>query len=408
MRISVVLLIALAVCVSVHADYADFYGGVSNAFSAFEDPNTGLTVFPTLLIPVGGRLEGMGTAYTAVASDSGYIEANPAGSAVLAISELSLLHHNWIADSKIEGLIYTTRFGDLGIGAAGKFLYVPFTEYNIIGERMSRGLISETVATLNVSYNFLSSYHFHGLAVGANLKAAYRHIPAAIYPGQSAITAMMDFGVLTRFNFLKSYYSRDKNFSVGAAFKNLGLPALGEPLPTMLSAGIGYSPIRPLLLAFDFNLPVSFDPAGQPAERWYLAAGFDVTVTGFLSVHGGFRLKENPHVSLGSQLDLEPASFIVNYNLDLSGSLNPLDKFSVEAKIKLGDRGRAALQKQVDRLYADGLKEYANGDFEEAKAAWKEALSLDPEFYPAQEALETLETRIELQEEMLERQRVGE
>jgi tetratricopeptide (TPR) repeat protein len=407
MRALFVSLIVLSLCLSVFAGYEDFYGGISDAFSAFEDPNTGLTVFPTLLIPIGGKLEGMGTAYTAVASDSGFIEANPAGSSVLDISELSFLHHNWIADSKIEGIIYTVRFNDLGIGVGGKFLYVPFTEYNIIGERASKGLISETIATANVSYNFFSGYHFHGLAVGANLKAAYRHIPAAIYPGQSAITAMADIGLLSRFNFLKYYYSRDKNFSVGVVLKNIGLPALGEPLPTMLSSGIAYSPIRPLLIALDFNLPISFDPVDQPAERWYIATGVDVAVTNFLSIQGGFRLKENPHVSLGSTLDLEPARFTVNYNLDLSGSLNPLDKFSVEAKLKLGDGGRADRRKQVDELYASGLEAFANGELEKAVEFWEKALEIDPKFLPARENIEMVQKHLKLQEEMLEKQKVG-
>jgi hypothetical protein len=387
--------------------YEDFYSGVSEAFRGLRDPNTGLTIFPTLLIPIGGKLEGMGTAYTAVASDSGFIEANPAGSSTLEISELSFLHHNWIADSKIEGIIYTTRFSDLGIGVGGKFLYVPFTEYNIIGERASKGLVSESVVTANVSYNFFSGYNFYGLSVGANLKAAYRHIPAAIYPGQSAITAMADVGLLTRFNFLKSYYSRDKNFSVGLVLKNLGLPALGDPLPTLLSSGIAYSPIHPLLIAMDVNLPISFNPGEQPAERWYIATGIDVTVTNFLSIQGGFRLKENPHINLGSTLDLEPVRFTVNYNLDLSGSLNPVDKFSVEAKLKLGDRGRAARQKQVDELYASGLEAFAAGDLDKAIEFWQQALEINPKFLPAKENIDMVAKHLKLQEEMLRKQRVG-
>jgi len=408
MRIITVALILLLVSLCVFGGYEDFYSGVSNTFSVFEDPNTGLTIFPTLMIPIGGKLEGMGTAYTAVASDSGFIEANPAGSSTLEISELSFLHHNWIADSKIEGIIYTTRFSDLGIGVGGKFLYVPFTEYNVIGERASKGLISETVITANVSYNFLSSYNFHGLSVGANLKAAYRHIPAAIYPGQSAITAMADVGLLTRFNFLKSFYSRDKNFSVGLVLKNLGLPALGEPLPTIVSSGFAYSPIHPLLIAMDFNLPISFNPVDQPAERWYVATGVDVAVTNFLSIQGGFRLKENPHINLGSTLDLEPVRFTINYNLDLSGSLNPVDKFSVEAKLKLGDRGRAARQKQVDELYASGLEAFASGDLEKAIEFWQKALEINPKFLPATENIDMVKKHLELQEEMLRKQRLGE
>jgi tetratricopeptide (TPR) repeat protein len=389
------------------ADYADFYYNVQDLLSGFADPNTGLTIFPTLLIPLGGKLEGMGTAFTAIANDTGFLEANPAGSAILAYSELSFLHHNWIADSRIEGVIYTIRMNHLGIGAGGKFLYVPFTGYNEYGERSSRGVISETIATFNISYNLFSSYKFYGLALGSNVKVAYRNIPPSIHPGQSAITAMVDFGMLTRFNFLKFYYSRSKNFSLGVVLKNLGLPAKGEPLPTLFTSGIAYSPARPVTIAVDFNLPVSFNPSVQPAEDWNIATGIDVNIAEFLSIQGGFQLKENPRISLGGALDLEKVSFIANYNLDLSGRLNPLDKFSLEAKLNLGDSGRLALQTRVEELYANGLEAYANGDFKQAMAYWEEALRLNPEFLPAIENLNTLKKRIELQDDILRKQKVS-
>lgn len=381
----------------LYADFSDLYGDIGSIFGNFEDPNTGLTIFPTLLIPVGGRLEGMGTAYTALAWDSGFLESNPAGSSVLETSELSFLHHNWIADSRMEGVIYTFRINDLGIGVGGKFLYLPFTEYGDWGQRESGGIISETIGTFNVSYNLFSSYDFYGLAVGTNLKVAYRHIPSVIYPGQSAITGMFDFGVLSRFNALKFFYSRSKNLSLGAVVKNLGVPAKKEPLPTVATAGIGYSPIRPVTIAVDFNYPISLDPDNQPAELWYIASGIDVVVTPFLSLQSGFRLKENPHLTVGAFLELERISFSTNYNLDLSGSVNPVDKFSVEAKINLGDGGREIRRKQVDELYSSGLEQFAKGNFEQAVRDWEHALELDPQFRPAREALETAKKRLELQ-----------
>lgn len=386
------------------ADFADVYAAIGKLFGGLEDDNAGLTVFPTLLVPSGGRYEGMGTAYTALAWDSGFIEANPAGSAVLEQSELSFLHHNWIADSRVEGVIYTFRLNDLGIGFGGKFLYLPFTEYGDWAQREAAGIVSETVATANVSYNLFSSYDFYGLAVGGNLKAAYRHIPAVIQPGQSAFTAMVDVGVLSRFNFLKAYYSRSKNFSVGAVVKNIGFPALGEPLPSLVTAGIGYSPLRPVTVSVDFNLPFTFD-SGTPAQRWYVASGFDVNVTSFLSVQGGFRVKENPQVSLGTTLELEKVTFTANYNLDLSGSVNPVDKFSLEAKLNLGDSGRAAQRRQVDELYASGLEAFAKGDFERAIADWQAALDINPQFRPALDSIDTARKRLELQRQMNERQR---
>jgi len=409
MRLLRALVLVTVVAGSALADTSEGYYNLSGAFSSQADPNTGLTIFPTLLIPIGGRYEGMGTAYTAVAADSGYLEANPSASSTLEKGELSIFHHSWIADSNLEGILYTARYNDLGIGVGGKFLYVPFTEYNEWGARESKGYISETIGTLNISYNFLSNYYFYGLALGMNLKAAYRNIPAVIYPNQSAFTAMVDIGMLTRFNLLKSYLSRAKNFSVGAVIKNLGLPALDEPLPTMATLGLAYSPIRPLIVDLDFNLPVSFDPQNYPAERWYLATGVSVTVTEFLDVHGGFQLKgDNPRVSVGSALDLKKVSFVVNYNLDLSGRLNPLDKFSVEAKLNLGDKGRLAQRNRVDELYLSGLEAYAKGDITEAIRLWETALEIDPKFLPAKENIETARAALRLQQQMEERLKIGE
>jgi hypothetical protein len=407
-RLGLLLLCLLAFVGPAFAGSGETFYSLSDFLAQFADPNTGLTVFPTLLIPMGGRYEGMGTAYTAVAADSGFLEANPSGSSVLENGELSFLHHSWIADSNIEGVIYTVRYNDLGFGVGGKFLYVPFTEYNDWGEREARGYFSESVAILNLSYNFFSSYKFYGLAVGTNLKAAYRNVPAAIYPDQSVLTGLLDVGLLTRFNFLKGFISRSKNFSVGLAMKNLGLPALSEPVPTTATLGIAYSPFRPVTWALDFNLPVSFIPGEAPAEHWYLATGLNVTVASFLQLQSGFQLKgDNPRVSVGSTIDLSKVSFVLNYNLDLSGRLNPLDKFSIEAKLKLGDRGRLAERDRLDELYLNGLEAYATGRLAEAIAFWEQVLQIDPGFAPARENIETAQKALKLQLEMVQQLEAG-
>lgn len=407
-RVGLAILLFLSLAGPLFAGTGEAYYGLSSFFSQyFADPNTGLTVFPTLLIPMGGRYEGMGTAYTAVAWDSGFLEANPSGSSLLEVGELSFLHHSWIADSNLEGVIYTIRFNDLGIGIGGKFLFVPFTEYNDWGEREARGYFSESIATLNLSYNFFSSYRFYGLAVGANLKAAYRNVPLAIYPDQSVLTGLLDVGLLTRFNFLKFYSSRGKNFSLGLVLKNVGLPVLSEPLPTTATVGLAYSPIRPLTWALDFNLPISFFPEQAPAENWYIASGLNVSVTNFLGLQGGVQFKgDNPRVSVGSTIDLPKVSFVLNYNLDLSGRLNPLDKFSVEARFNLGDRGRGEVPRLIDELYLGGLEAYAKGDLPEAIRLWERVLELEPAFLPAQQNIQTARNALKLQQQMQEELRL--
>jgi hypothetical protein len=120
---------------------ADDYGSATDYLKGIYgvDDNAGLTAFPVLNIPLGGRAEGMAGSFSAVADDISFLEWNPAGSSMLRKAELAFFHNNWIADTKIEGAAFASRFKDFGFAAGGKWLYTPFTEYNIYGERASKG-----------------------------------------------------------------------------------------------------------------------------------------------------------------------------------------------------------------------------------------------------------------------------
>ena len=91
---------------------SDFYGSLSDIYNI--DDNAGLTAFPVLRIPMGGQAEGMGTAFTAVSNDLSFIEWNPAGSSMLTNTELGVFHNNWIADTKIDSIVFASRFNNLG------------------------------------------------------------------------------------------------------------------------------------------------------------------------------------------------------------------------------------------------------------------------------------------------------
>lgn len=389
-------------------DLSGFYGGFSTfgSDSIFSDENTGLTVFPTLLIPSGGLYEGMGTAFTAVSSDVSFIESNPAGSAVLPYTELALNHNNWIADSNVEGVVYTTRFNNLGVGIGGKFLYVPFIGYNRWGEELSSSYYSETIATMNVSYNFFSSYYFYGLSLGANIKAAYRNIPSVVYQNhvvenQSVFTLMADAGFLTRFNFAKFYASRERNFSFGGVVKNVGIDAMGEPLPTIATVGIAYSAIRPLLISVDFNYPFSLSAPKEEWEKWNIASGMNLNLTDFYSIHSGFSYRgSNPRFTIGTQIILDRITLNTNYTLDMTTQLTSPDRFTIQMKLNLGDKGRFSAAAKVDSFYLAGLEEYAKGNYTKAISYWKAALNIDPTFQPAKETLMVAQEAISLQKEM--------
>jgi len=256
---------------------------------------------------------------------------------------------------------------------------------------------------LNVSYNFLSNYYFSGVAVGANVKVAYRNIPdiasLSVY-NQSALAVMGDIGAQTSFNLLKFYNSQSRNFSVGLVVKNLGIETLSdEYLPQMATAGLAWTPLRPWTMALDFTYPFSF-PGQPPAEVWNLAFGTTVAMTSFLSVQGGVLMKaDNPRISVGAALSLGTLALTMNYNLDLSGSLNPVDKFSVQARFDLGDSGRSARAQEADALYLQGVEEFANGNYEKALALWEEVLKLDPKYQPAADNIRTVKQTLALQDQ---------
>jgi len=397
-------------------DLSDPYIYVAGIFESLIDENEGLTAFRSLQIPGGGRSEAMGSAFSALANDISFFESNPAGSSTMKNTEVALFHNNWIADSKLETVSFTSRLDNLGYGASVRCFYVPFTEYNTFGERVSRGYYSETFATFNVSYNFLAGYYFKGIAVGANLKAGYRHIPdySDNYGNldedsgntQSAFTAMGDLGFQTRFNLLKLYSSRDPNFFLGLTFRNFGPPVMDEALPSVITFGSAYKPANPITISAEVQKPINLvDPALSGSMVY--GAGVMVEFASFFTFLGGFQLKgANPRLSIGGEINVNDIQFNINYTLDMTTQLSLLNRISLSAKLNLGDMGRAERARRVEKLYIEGLTEYAKGNLEEAISVWESALELDKRFDPAIEGIETAGITLELQRRIRELQQI--
>lgn len=402
--------------VSAQTDVASAAYGLGASLSApFLDGNAGVTGFRILNIPFGGYAEGMASALTALPVDSSAFSVNPAATAMLDSTEFSIFHNNWIGESKLESAIYAVRFGHLGLGAAGKWLYAPFSERDDFTD-VAKSYYSEMLATLNASFNLFSGYYFDGLAVGANVKAAYRSMPdytddsGALMAGsgleQSSLAVMADFGVLTRFDLLKFYVSRERNASAGLALRNLGFAIFDDPLPTAVSLGFSYSPLRPLVFAMDLCQPVNLiEPEASEGLAWALAV--DAALFEFFSVHSGFQLKGgNPRFSLGARVSLASVDVIANYTLDLTTQYKDLNRFSLEAKLDLGDQGRYAIQLKVEEYYLRGVESYAGGNAQEAIELWTECLKLDPGFDPARENRATARKALDLMQKMDELQRL--
>jgi hypothetical protein len=398
----------LAVAPRASADsWSDIYQVISNILNI--DPNAGTTTMRSLLIPMGGLDEGMGTAYSAVAKDSSYFEANPAASSLLNSTELSVFHNQWIADTKIESAVYTIRYKGLGIGVGGKWLYLPFTATDQFGDRVGAGYYSESMLGVNVSYDFFPGFYFSGLSVGATGKIAYRSMPTVndgSTAGNSALGFMLDAGLLSRFNIAKFYASRSKNFSLALTVKNFGPPVQGDPLPTEATFGLAYSPLKPLTFSLDLTQPIDLMDFSR-SEYFYAAGGYLVQVTDFFTFQGGLLIKGgNPRITIGSSFDVDLARVTVNYTLDLTTQFTPLNRISVQAAFSLGDLGRGDIAKKVDTLYLNGLDAYARGEIDSAISLWEEALALDPSFDPARESRDAAQASKGLKQTMTDLQKI--
>ena len=404
-------------------DMTDVFHTLSNPFYNMVDPNEGLTSFPSLNIPCGGREESLGGAFTGLCDDICFFDYNPAASCLLQKGEAALFHNSWIADSNMETLAWADRINDFGFGAKLKCFYVPFTEYNIFGDRVAANYYSETTACVNISYNFFHGYYFKGLAVGANLKSSWRSVPDytnnetnAIIKGsglsQSSLGLMADLGVMLSFDALKNFDSREPNLKIGLSVLNLGAALTGfgsqssisldDPLPTSAAIGISYRFLKKLAFCADFRQPINLKDFSKSA-RWSAGVGVDFSVTDYLSFMAGFRLKgANPRFSLGTEFKVKKFIFDINYTLDLTSSLNPINHFSLSARVALGDHGRKLKRQKCDELYTKGLDEYAKGNEAAAVEYWEAALKEDKAWTPASRWIKTVEESKKLYERVLD------
>ena len=396
----------------------DTGSAVGDLFAGMTDKNEGTTSFRSLLIPFGGRTESLGNAYTGLCDDISYLRFNPAAGSIQKETQVALFHNSWIADSKLESLAFTTRLKNIPHFSYGGYIscfYLPFTEYNFFGDRVAGSYYTESIAAINASYNLLAGYDFKGLAVGATVKAGWRGMPdytdnetGAIISGsgfaQSSLAIMADVGIMMQFNFLKFYSSRDPNVRIGVSAQNLGLALTGfgnemkqdDPLPTTVAAGISVKLIKPITVSADFVQPFNLSEPDTYLIP-YFNSGVSIQFASFVSLLAGFSLKgANPRMSTGFEFEVAKIRLNMNYTLDLTTSLAPLNRISLSAKILLGDKGRSITDAKVDEYYQLGLKYYADAKWEDAILVWEEALKLNKRFDPAIQGIQSARYQIEM------------
>jgi len=378
----------------------DFYSNFSRFLREIygTDYNSGMTVFPVLGIPSGGKAEGMAGAFSAVCDDVSFLEWNPAGSAEVPNSEIGFFHNNWIADIKIETALYSRRIKDFGFGFLAKWLYTTFTEYDDFGEHASKGYYSEALAILNTSYTFLKGYYFPGISLGVNLKGAFRISPDVTgydSSSQSSTAVLGDVGLLTRINFLKFYWAREKNMSFALVLRNLGVIAeKGKPsdevLPALAVAGFSYKPFRQLCLSFDFSYPVNLNNI-YVSESFYFSTGLAVSITNFISMRAGILIQAgSSRIVIGSGVNLKGIAFDINYTVDLVTQFQTVNRLTLGVRFNFGDGGRKERDKLVDKYYDLGLDAYSEYKDDIAIEYFNKALALNRYFDPAEEAIDAI------------------
>ncbi|MCR5724822.1 MAG: UPF0164 family protein [Treponema sp.] len=386
---------------------------LADSIDAFSSSSEGTTSFRSLSIPSGGRCECLGTAGAALSDDISFFDYNPAASAVLEQTEAVVCHNTWIADSAVETVAYTTRFGNFGTGAQIKCFYVPFTEYDNYGERAASSYYSETVLTVNAAYTFLAGYTFKGITAGINGKIGWRSVPdytdsetGALKKNsgltQSSLAVMGDAGLLMGCNLAKFFSSREPNVHIALTAQNIGAAFTGfgekitedDSLPWRIGAGISYRPVRALLITTEFRQYLLADELTDLKNR-AACAGCELTVTPSFSFLTGFLLQGgSPRISIGSGFSVHAVLLHLAYTFDITSSQNPVNHISLSAKLRLGDGGRAEIQKAVDEHYIRGISLYAEGSRESIEAAieeWTEALRLNRKFDPALQAKKAAE-----------------
>ena len=398
--------------------FSSGYSSISKAFNVFTNLHEGEVGFRSLLIHPGGRIAALNGAFTALANDITFFETNPAGSATLRQTELAFFHNAWIADSHLDTISYSMRSGNLGYGASLRCFYIPFTEYDSYGEKVSSGYYSETFTSFNIAYNFFNGYKFKGLSLGSTLKFGVVSFPP--FRGQTtgdnetslkirkqnalsqmSFAVLLDVGMQFRGNFHKNFDSKEPNVFFGLAIKNLGPPIKGDVAPASFSLGFAYQPFKIFTFSIDLSCPMNImniKNSGKP----FASLGLMFNITKYFNLLTGFGVRGgNPRFTLGGEVNFSNVQINANYTLDLTSQTTALNHVIVGIKIFLGDRGRSEIEDKLETMYIEGLRLYKEKKYKEAITIWEEVLKINRYFEPAKSGIKSAKNMQTLQTELL-------
>lgn len=192
-----------------------------------------------LLIGVGGRPEGMGGAYTAIANDANAVNINPAGMSDVKGREVTVMHNEYLLDLNHEYLAYVDNNGKRAWGASLVYLDFGTLEYYTASNTYV-GTFTPNSWALTAAYSRKSG---NDVSWGVSLK--YIREKIAEFKGDAIA---VDGGVI--------YAPKDMPWRVGASLQNIGtkmdIGTTKDPLPLTLRVGGAYKFTEyPLLVSSD-------------------------------------------------------------------------------------------------------------------------------------------------------------
>ena len=338
-----------------------------------------------LKLVYGSRAISLGGAFVGLSDDPFYIDSNPAGGDTKKIFKVSVLHQEWIEDVNYEAIRFSTGIAEqFFIGAGFTYLYLPFVHYDYYGETSGQShIISQSLGVLNFGYQFSGL----DMAVGANLKVFYNHVPEQLYPGQSYLLFATDLGVILRTNLLKRHIGPDPSLVFGLAVKNIGYSGMMEKLPLEIHAGASYRVLKNLLVSAEVAVPFYEPIYGS------LGAEFDFSKTFFLE--GGVQIKENPMFAVGLGYRSEDIRIQASY----SPSLAFFNMFSVSFSYYFGVTKLEKRSRELQEYYMKALALYREARYDEALETIERVLEMDPQHKQALLLKDAILAKAKMEEE---------
>ena len=278
--------------------------------------------FSFLKIQPGSRAQGMGGAFTALASDASGIYYNPAGLSQIYLPTVMFHHTQWFQDISMEYLAGVVPVNNrLRLAGSFGFLHLPqMTRYDIdpaTGEALNMGSFSlyDMVGQLGMTYRIT-----HSFSLGFQAKFLQEKIDDFVTNGFG-----FDFGFL--------YHLPINYVSIGGAIQNLG-PGVRyetnvEKLPMTYRIGIAYQ-------FPNTNFTLAMDAVQTLGESWRFYPGIETGLGNFLSLRTGYHFSqelENGY-SFGVGINIKE-HYQLNYSFMPFGELGNTHR--AEFMIRFGD-----------------------------------------------------------------------